>query len=165
MGIVIGSFLFFIAQPALAHNCIQQRKTPQAPANIAKQTNPLKATPENLSAGEQLYKKKARPLACAQCHGAKGEGNGKMAAGMKPKPRNFACKTMMQDIPDGQLFWVIKNGSKETGMMGFKALSDNQIWQLVSYIIHKTVFKLTLRVGRVANLHCSGGVSCFFFFR
>jgi hypothetical protein len=40
---------------------------------------------------------------------------------------------MMKNIPDGQLFWVIKNGSKGTGMMGFKMLSDDQIWQLVSY--------------------------------
>ncbi len=132
--IIIGCLLFFIARPALADDCIQQRKTPQAPANIYKQSNPLEATPENLSTGAQLYKKGAKPLACAQCHGANGEGNGKMAAGMNPNPRNFACRAMMQDIPDGQLFWVIKNGSKGTGMMGFKSLSDNQIWQLVSYI-------------------------------
>ena len=131
---VAGSLLFFIAQPALADNCVQQRKTPQAPAKIYKQSNPLEATSENLSAGEQLYNKKAKPLACAKCHGAKGEGKGEMAAGMNPPPRDFACKAMMQDIPDGQLFWVIKNGSKGTGMMGFKSLSDNQIWQLVSYI-------------------------------
>ena len=69
--IVMGSFLFFIAQPALADDCAQQRKTPQAPANISKQTNPLEATAENISAGEKLYQKKAKPLACAQCHGAK----------------------------------------------------------------------------------------------
>jgi len=40
----------------------------------------------------------------------------------------------MNKIPDGQLYWVIKNGSKGTGMMGFKALSEDQIWQVVSYI-------------------------------
>lgn len=132
--IVIGSFLFFIAQPSLANDCVQKRKTPQAPANIYEQTNPLEATPENISAGEQLYNKGAKPLACAKCHGTNGDGKGEMSAGMTPNPRNFACKAMMQDIPDGQLFWVIKNGSKGTGMMGFKTLNDNQIWQLVSYI-------------------------------
>ena len=132
--IVIGSFLFFTTQPVMAEDCVQQRKTPHAPATIYKQTNTLEATSENLSAGEQLYNKNAKPLACAKCHGAKGEGKGEMSAGMNPPPRNFACKAMMQDIPDGQLFWVIKNGSKGTGMMGFKSLKDNQIWQLVSYI-------------------------------
>jgi mono/diheme cytochrome c family protein len=57
-----------------------------------------------------------------------------MAKGMKPSPRDFSCQAMMNKISDGQLFWVIKNGSKGTGMMGFKSLNDDQIWQVVSYI-------------------------------
>mgnify|MGYP002628686959 CR=1 FL=1 len=132
--IVIVAFLFLTAHLALADDCVQKRMTPQAPGDLYKQTNPLEVTPEIIAAGEKLYIKGAKPLACIQCHGAKGEGDGKMAKGMKPNPRNFACKVMMQDIPDGQLFWVIKNGSKGTGMMGFKTLKDDQIWQVVSYI-------------------------------
>jgi mono/diheme cytochrome c family protein len=128
------SFLALSVCPVLASDCVQKRKTPQAPSNIFKQTNPLKATPENISAGKKLYTKGAKPLACVQCHGILGSGKGKMASGMTPKPRDFSCQAMMKDIPDGQLFWVIKNGSKGTGMMGFKTLTDNQIWQTVSYI-------------------------------
>jgi hypothetical protein len=41
---------------------------------------------------------------------------------------------MIKDIPDGQLFWIIQNGSKGTGMMGFKTLKGEQIWQLVLYL-------------------------------
>jgi mono/diheme cytochrome c family protein len=134
--VFIISFLFFFQYPALAlaGDCIQKRKTPQAPNNIFKQANPLKATAENISAGEKLYTKEAKPLACVQCHGVKGKGDGKMAKGMTPKPRDFSCHAMMKDISDGQLFWIIKNGSKGTGMMGFKSLKDEQIWQVVSYI-------------------------------
>mgnify|MGYP000137811185 CR=1 FL=1 len=131
---IVFSFLFLYPTFALADDCIQKRKTPKAPSNIYKQTNPLDATPENIAAGKELYQKKAKPLACAQCHGTNGKGSGKMAKGMQPKPRNFACQAMMKDIPDGQLFWIIKNGAKGTGMMGFKMLKDDQIWQLVSYI-------------------------------
>ncbi len=123
-----------LASNTFADDCVQQRKTPQAPSNIFKQTNPLEATAENIAAGEALYKKEAKPLTCSQCHGLDGKGNGTMARGMNPKPRDFSCQAMMKDIPDGQLFWIIKNGSKGTGMMGFKMLNDNQIWQLVSYI-------------------------------
>jgi mono/diheme cytochrome c family protein len=126
------SFLF--TSNTFADDCVQKRKTPQAPSNILKQTNPLETTAENISAGEMLYKKGAKPLACAQCHGINGKGDGKMARGMNPKPRDFSCQAMMKDIPDGQLFWIIKNGSKGTGMMGFNMLKDDQIWQLVSYI-------------------------------
>ncbi len=123
-----------LASNTFADDCVQKRKTPQAPSNILKQTNPLEATPENIAVSEALYKKGAKPLACAQCHGRRGKGDGTMARGMNPKPRDFSCQTMMKDIPDGQLFWIIKNGSKGTAMMGFKSLKDNQIWQLVSYI-------------------------------
>lgn len=134
--VVLISFLFLFAYPTpvLAGDCIQKRKTPQAPGNIYKQANPLGVTAENISAGEKLYTKKAKPLACIQCHGAMGKGDGKMAMGMTPKPRDFSCQAMMKDIPDGQLFWVIKNGSKGTGMMAYKNLKDEQVWQIVAYI-------------------------------
>ncbi|MBC8285002.1 MAG: c-type cytochrome [Nitrospinae bacterium] len=131
----IVSLLFLIgSNVALAEDCIQKRTTPQAPDNIYKLVNPLGTNPENVSAGEKLYQKEAKPLACVQCHGVKGKGDGVMAKGMTPKPRDFFCSAMMKDIPDGQLFWVVKNGSKGTGMMPFGTLNDNQIWQVVSYI-------------------------------
>ncbi len=123
-----------IPNQALADDCVQKRKTPKAPANISKKGSPLKATPENISAGKKIYQTGAKPLACAQCHGANGKGDGKMAKGMNPKPRDFSCQAMMKNIPDGQLYWIIKNGSKGTGMMGFKTLKDDQIWQVVAYI-------------------------------
>jgi mono/diheme cytochrome c family protein len=132
LSVILTSFLFL--SNTFADDCVQKRKTPQAPNNILKQTNPLETTTENIAAGEMLFIKGAKPLACAQCHGLRGKGDGTMARGMNPKPRDFSCQTMMKDIPDGQLFWIIKNGSKGTGMMGFKMLKDDQIWQLVSYI-------------------------------
>ncbi len=131
----IVSLIFLIGSNfAFAEDCIQKRSTPQAPDSIYKQVNPLNSSPEIITAGENLYQKDAKPLACVQCHGVKGKGNGSMAMGMTPKPRDFSCLAMMKDIPDGQLFWIIKNGSKGTGMMGFGSLNDNQIWQILSYI-------------------------------
>lgn len=134
--VVIIYFLisFGISSQAFADDCGQKRKTLKAPGKLYKQANPLKATSENISAGEKIYLKAAKPLACVQCHGVEGKGDGKIAKGMKPNPRNFSCQAMMKGIPDGQLFWVIKNGSKGTGMMGFKTLKDDQIWQVVTYI-------------------------------
>lgn len=134
MVLVTMFFTFGLSTPAFSADCLQKRKTPQAPSDTYNKKNPLESTPENVSVGEKLYLKGAKPLACANCHGKDGKGKGKMAAGMTPKPRDFSCQDMMQDIPDGQLFWVIQNGSKGTGMMGFKALTEQQIWQLVLYL-------------------------------
>lgn len=57
-----------------------------------------------------------------------------MGAALVPQPRNFTCGATMKDIPDGQLFRIVKNGSPGTGMMSFAGLQDDQIWQLVHYI-------------------------------
>lgn len=114
--------------------CMQPRKTAKAPDEFLAKTNPLPASSGAIAAGKTLFLKTAQPIACAMCHGEKGDGNGLMGAALVPQPRNFTCGTMMKDIPDGQLFWVIKNGSPGTGMMAFSGLPDEQVWQLVQYI-------------------------------
>ena len=114
--------------------CPQPRKTDRAPGKFRRMQNPLSSTPDNIKAGETLFQQTAQPLACMNCHGTKGDGQGPMGAALSPPPRNFSCSETMNNIADGQLYWVIKKGSAGTGMMAFPGLSDNQIWQLVHYI-------------------------------
>lgn len=114
--------------------CPQPRKTQQAPEEFLAKSNPLPASEDHIKAGRILFMETAKPLACMNCHGAKGNGAGALGAALIPPPRNFTCGSMMKDIPDGQLFWVIKNGSPGTGMMPFSNLSDDEVWQLISYI-------------------------------
>jgi len=40
----------------------------------------------------------------------------------------------MKTISDGQLFWIIRNGSPGTGMPAFKNLKDREIWLIVLYL-------------------------------
>ncbi len=114
--------------------CPQSRQTRRAPGKFRNMTNPLTANADNIKAGETLFQKTAQPLACMNCHGVKGDGNGPMGAALNPRPRNFTCGETMKDISDGQMYWIIKNGSKGTGMMAFSMMPDNQIWQLIHYI-------------------------------
>ncbi|MEK9628276.1 MAG: cytochrome c [Nitrospinota bacterium] len=114
--------------------CPQMRTTVQAPDNIIKQKNPIKKTPELLYAGESLFQVEVQPTACKICHGVTGNGFGIMAQGLNPPPRNFTCSETMKTISDGQLFWIIRNGSPGTGMPAFKNLSDREIWLIVHYI-------------------------------
>jgi mono/diheme cytochrome c family protein len=114
--------------------CPQDRYTELAPASIASKQNPLQANKDNLDAGRHLYEKDITPVPCIECHGKRGDGNGRMANMFEPAPRNFACSQIMDGIPDGQLYWIIKNGSIGTSMPAFEKLDDDEIWQLVMYI-------------------------------
>ena len=118
-----------IAKPA---KCPQPRKTKAAPGSIAKKDKTAKANAAN---GKKIFMKTAKPMACKMCHGDKGDGNGKLGAALKPKPRNFTCSETMKKVSAGQMFWIIKNGSKGTGMVGHgKTLKDSQIWDVVKYV-------------------------------
>lgn len=114
--------------------CVQPRKTAKAPDAILTKTNPLSSSAGAIKAGKELFLKTAQPVACVMCHGEQGDGKGLMGAALVPPPRNFTCGAMMRDISDGQLFWIIKNGSPGTGMMSFASLPDEQVWQLIHYI-------------------------------
>jgi mono/diheme cytochrome c family protein len=114
--------------------CVQPRKTAKAPDEFLTKANPLSASTGTIQAGKALFLKTAQPVACAMCHGEQGDGKGFMGAALVPPPRNFTCGEMMKHLPDGQLFWIIKNGSPGTGMMSFAGLPDEQVWQLIHYI-------------------------------
>lgn len=126
--LVLSPFLLY------ADECPQPRNTKRAPLSYYQKENPLPPDPENILAGKILFEQKAKPLPCMQCHGLEGTGNGPMAFGLNPSPRNFTCAQTIKGVPDGQLFWIIRNGSKGTGMPAFKKLEDEQIWQLILYI-------------------------------
>ncbi len=114
--------------------CPQERLTAQAPEDISRLKNPLPPTQKNLDAGESLYHRDVQPTACKICHGDSGNGLGMMTEGLNPPPRNFTCKETMQGISDGQLFWIIKNGSPGTGMPAYRDLSETQVWQMIHFI-------------------------------
>lgn len=114
--------------------CPQLRKTSKAPDNYLSRKNPLKPTRKNLLAGKGLFIFDAKPTPCKVCHGFKGNGMGILHSRLIPRPRNFTCYYTMENLPDGQLFWVIKNGSPGTAMPSFSYLEDDQVWQLILYI-------------------------------
>jgi len=89
--------------------------------------NPLKNDPADVAAGRELYREK-----CETCHGYDGGGKTTIGGNQYPRPpalRSFA----IQAASDGELFYHIRNGIRNTGMPAWN-LPDRQIWQLVSYI-------------------------------
>lgn len=107
-------------------------KTPVAPQEVLKMPNPIPPTAEIVKEAPSVYESK-----CSKCHGEKGDGRGSATKGLDVKPRNYTNKSVMEKIPDGQLFWIIANGSDpEATEMGpyKKKLSEEQMWALVHYI-------------------------------
>lgn len=115
-------------------DCPQPRFTGRAPAEYIERVNPLTMDEDTLAEGERLYSGKSKSIACALCHGAKGDGKGVLAKQYSPPPRNFACRETINGIADGQLFWIIRYGSPDTAMPPARDLTDRQVWQLVSYL-------------------------------
>jgi cytochrome c553 len=70
---------------------------------------------------------------CIACHGAPAIGREQWAGGMEPQPPYLLDVTTTWTAP--QLFWIVKNGIKMTGMPSWRdSMSDRQIWDVVAFI-------------------------------
>jgi cytochrome c553 len=70
---------------------------------------------------------------CAFCHGAPGIPISPVAQSMLPPPPNLS--TSMREWHDRELFWIIKNGIKYTGMPAWVAEQrDDEVWALVAFL-------------------------------
>ena len=69
---------------------------------------------------------------CAVCHGAPGVRKGDIAHGLYPAPPDLRHSSI--HLSDAELFWVIKNGIKMTGMPAWANHSDEEIWATVAFI-------------------------------
>ena len=114
--------------------CPQPRFTGKAPDEYYSRKNLLEASEKNLKAAERVYAGGKKSFGCAACRGTEGDGKGELASQFVPRPRNFACAQTVNNIPDGQLYWIIRFGSPGTSMPSHEELGDEQIWQLVLYL-------------------------------
>lgn len=87
-------------------------------------TNPLLTNPESgdraARAGAQLYRNE-----CAKCHAADG-------GGLHGRPPVISDR--ISSATDGDLFWLMTNGSPWHGMPPWNMLPAAQRWQLVAYL-------------------------------
>lgn len=73
-------------------------------------------------------------IACVMCHGEDGRTPTQIGLSLYPPTPSLSAPEV-QRYTDPELFWVVKNGIRLTGMPGFgRFYSDPQIWHLVRYI-------------------------------
>jgi mono/diheme cytochrome c family protein len=69
---------------------------------------------------------------CAVCHGAPGVPKGDIAAGLYPQPSNLAIAA--KQFSPAELFWIVKNGIKMSGMPSWADHSDDELWATVAFL-------------------------------
>jgi len=150
--LLTGAALFGVAAAiaaSLRHDGLSSRATPSKletamasrvrhmaiPAGARSTQNPLPASPEDLREA-RLH------LAhhCALCHGNDGSGDTLLGQGLYPKPPDLRLAET-QSLTDGELFWIIENGVRFTGMPAFSSAAENHgggqdSWKLVHFLRH-----------------------------
>ena len=104
------------------------------PASARDAKNPVRDTPEVLREARLHFADH-----CAICHGNDGSGNTVMGRGMYPKPPDLRA-AQTQERSDGEIFWIIENGVRLTGMPAFGGSGEHgdsqDSWKLVHFIRH-----------------------------
>jgi mono/diheme cytochrome c family protein len=75
---------------------------------------------------------------CVCCHGAAGKEASDIGKGLNPPPPNLAEAS--ERWTNAELFWIVKNGIKMTGMPAFAPThQDAQIWNIVGLFVASPV--------------------------
>jgi len=146
--IFLAAVLFAVAFVAysILHNGVSAKATPSAievmmarkarhmalPREARSLANPVPPTEENLRDARLHFADH-----CAICHGNDGSCDTMMGSGLYPKPPDLR-HAETQNLSDGELFWIIENGVRFTGMPAFSTRhsSPEDSWKLVHFIRH-----------------------------
>jgi mono/diheme cytochrome c family protein len=103
----------------MINSVVNRAKSVQAPAQL---------TDQQARAGFAIYNQ-----TCVHCHGAPGRDPGDIAKGLNPEAPDLA--EAAAEMTNGQMFWIIKNGIKMSGMASYgKVHNDDEIWNIVAFV-------------------------------
>jgi mono/diheme cytochrome c family protein len=119
-------------QPGRVEEFLARRVRTMAIARRARSlTSPVEYSGEVIAEGRAHFADH-----CAICHANDGSGNTSMGRGMWPKVPDMRLPPTQQ-LSDGELFWIIENGIRFTGMPAWGSGSEGgetASWHLVHFI-------------------------------
>jgi len=101
------------------------------PRSARDRTNPVARTPEVIAEGMAHFADH-----CAGCHANNGSGDTEIGRGLYPKPPDMRLNET-QSLSDGELFYIIENGVRFTGMPAWSTGNEeggHGTWHLVHFI-------------------------------
>jgi mono/diheme cytochrome c family protein len=101
------------------------------PSEIRETRNPITSSPQVLAAGRAHFADH-----CASCHANDGSGQTVLGRGLYPRAPDMRRRET-QELTDGELFYIIENGIRLTGMPAWgREGSAEGSWHLVHFIRH-----------------------------
>ncbi len=101
------------------------------PGRARDRPNPLPETPETLAQGRAHFADH-----CASCHADDGSGDTPLGRGLYPRAPDMR-RPETQRLSDGEIFWIIENGVRFTGMPAWaEPRQEAESWALVRFIRH-----------------------------
>ena len=135
---ILGSVAYFWVLPGLsiARNDPLALETSVAtwllhhsvPASDQRKVSPLGRDIADVTAGREIFRQK-----CESCHAYDGGGRTEIGAGTYPRPP--VLRTLVASLSDGEIFYHIRNGIRNTAMPAWN-MPDREVWQLVAYVRH-----------------------------
>lgn len=96
------------------------------PLEARKEKNPLQPDLAVIEEGMKLYEQ-----SCSMCHGTDGTSTTPIGRGLYP-PAMDLTSPHVKSWADSELFWIVQNGVRFTGMPSWNGiLNDDQTWKVV----------------------------------
>ena len=116
----------------LESSVARKTRSMAVPSSAKNMKNPVPKTPENLKEAEEHWADH-----CAICHANNGSGSTTIGRNLYPKTPDMR-KAETQSMADGELYYIIENGIRLSGMPAWGEGGDNDeaSWKLVHFIRH-----------------------------
>ena len=130
------------------------------PRKARQEANPIEATPEILQEARESFLDR-----CSVCHGPNGSGETQDGRNLYPKAPDLRSPET-QNLTDGEIRYIIRNGVRLTGMPGWAKPHDEQSddsWKLVLFIRSLRVLSKQEQQQQVSiaqSAHYVGSQSC-----
>jgi high-affinity iron transporter len=89
----------------------------------------LKAAPA-IKRGQTLFLEH-----CSLCHGLRADGKGVRREGLSSDPRDFTDVNWRRRFSPRRTFWVLREGKPNTSMPSWRALPEDDLWDLTAYVL------------------------------